>query len=85
MTRAPRVGTAEAKTGVANPSVKRMPFARPHDNPRCDCIPCRDWDELAREAPLTRCAETHAQATLAPCQHGFTRWCPCFGIKFSYS
>lgn len=54
--------------------------ARPHDDPNCDCHPCVTWDALSRVAPLTRCAETHIHETSLPCTHGYTRWCPCFGI-----
>ena len=53
---------------------------RPHGDPKCPCIDCYTWDACARLAPLTRCAETHARRTDWPCLHGFTWWCPSFGI-----
>ena len=54
--------------------------ARPHNDPGCQCYPCLAWDALARSAPITRCGETHARRTEEPCIHGFTRFCPSFGI-----
>lgn len=55
--------------------------ARPHDDPKCICPGCYTWDVLASSAPITRCGETHVHETDLPCQHGYTRWCPSFGIK----
>lgn len=53
--------------------------ARPHCGP-CFCPDCIVWDDMARHAPPTRCAETHAYETDEPCQHGVTLFCPSFGI-----
>jgi len=58
-----------------------MGTARPHEDPTCVCVDCRWWDRCAADAPLTRCGETHVRQTLHPCQHGYTWYCPSFGIS----
>jgi hypothetical protein len=58
--------------------------SKPHVNTLCFCAACLHWEVLARTAPPERCAETHVARTTAPCQHGFTRFCPSFDGKFSF-